>query len=503
MNRNIKIMFLILLIIIGKITGLSKELLLSYNYGASEITDSFFIANSIASLLYASLYMAVPAIIIPYYTKLSDKLNNSNCTTELYSMFQSFVLLSIILSVAAFIFSDVLINFSFPKISARTARDSSLFLKVVSLTFSFSTIVAFFNAIQVVNGNKLLSFVVPVVNNITFIVSILIFSCADDFIYVLFAGLFAWVLQSVLNAYYAKGIVLFSLTCSFPLLTKKSILVVFIPLLSSYYIEQANSYISIFFASGLGNGAVSHINYANKINLIVISIFIVFLNAYIFPKLASLGYNKEDNGVENFSSIIFCWIVILSFPIVRILYLHSNPIISLLFERGGFTSVDTKSVASVLSVLSLSLPLLLIRDLLNRVILSFQNSILAVFSLIISVGFNAIFSFYLSRFYGLNGVAIGVVVSTLINIILLVAFLNIYFDVKFLGRNFYIVIKCSFSIILSIIFSKILLNFLDAFWIFESLFFLTCYLLILITLGENDIRIILQLSPFIAKKLNR
>ena len=118
----------------------------------------------------------------------------------------------------------------------------------------------------------------PVVNNLTFIVSLLIFTRASEFINILWAGLFGWLFLCVVNAYYSAGLISFKFTASLPLYTKKSLLVIFLPALIAFYIEQINGYISIFFASGLGEGAVSVISYANKINLIVVSVFMVFLS---------------------------------------------------------------------------------------------------------------------------------------------------------------------------------------------------------------------------------
>lgn len=491
MTKNTNVIFFIIIVILGKITGFGKDLLLSYHHGAAELTDAFFIANSLASLFYASLYLSVPAITIPYYTRVIDKLNDTHYQTELYSVCQSFVVLSVILSVSVFIYAESLVQLSFSEISYDTEKTAIRFLKIISLTFCFSTIVALFNALQVVNGSKFLSFIVPVVNNLTFIVSLLIFTRASEFINILWAGLFGWLFLCVVNAYYSSGLISFKFIASFPLFTKKSLLVVFLPALIAFYIEQINGYISIFFASGLGEGAVSVISYANKINLIVVSVFMVFLNVYIFPKLASSRFEKQGEGVEVFSSVIFKWILILSVPLAFILYIYAKPIISLLFERGEFNKSDALSVASVLSILSLSLPLLLIRDLLNRIVFSFENTAITMLSLMISVAIHGVFSFYLSREYGLNGVAIAFVLSAFVNVVLLFIFLRIHFDIRLLSRNLKDVIICFLSLFLSAVLSFIFFGWVDIGWVLESIFLCISYLMFLYFLGSEEIRIIL------------
>ena len=500
MSKNKTAILFLIIILLGKITGFGKDLLLSYYHGAAELTDAFFIANSLASLFYASLYLTVPAIIIPYYSRLIDKVNGTNYHAELYSVCQSFVSLSVILSVFVFIYAEFLVQFAFSELSYNTEKTAAGFLKIISLTFAFSTIVALFNALQVVNGSKFLSFVVPVVNNLAFIVSLLIFTSANEFVNILWTGLFAWVLLSAVNVYHSKRLISFRLTAAFPLLTKKSMFVVFVPALIAFYIEQVNSYISIFFASGLGEGSVSVISYANKINLIVVSVFIVFLNTYIFPRLASARFDKKGGGIEEFSSVVFKWIVIFSTPLVSILYIYANPIISLLFERGEFTNTDTRSVASVLSILSLSLPLLLLRDLLNRIVFSFENTTITLISLVISVALHGVSSLYLSMEYGLNGVAIAFVVSALANVILLFIFLRVFFDMKILSQSLKTLTICFISFLLSTLFSIFVFSWLELGWVLGSLSLCISYLIFLYFLGLEEMRIILLKLTVIFKR---
>ena len=499
MTKNHTLFFFAMLVICGKVAGFGKDLLLSYYHGASQLTDSFFIANSLASLFYASLYLSVPTIIIPYYSRIIVELNNLDYKTELYSLCQSFVIISAILTIIVFNSADFLVQLSFPELSYNTKKAATGFLKIISLTFCFSTVVALCNSIQVVNGTKFLSFVVPVVNNFAFIVSLLIFTNTNEFKNILWAGFISWLSLSIVNVLHSKELVSFKLTTSFPLLTKKSILITFLPALIGFYIEQVNNYISIFFASNLGEGGVSIISYANKINLILVSIFMIFLNVYIFPKLASSRFQTEVSGIASLSTMIFKWILIISIPLTFILFIYSNPIVSVLFERGQFTYANTLSVASVLSIFSLSLPALLLRDLLNRIVFSFENTTITMFSLLISVTLHGVLSFHFSREYGLNGIAIAAVLSSVVNIILLLIFLRVYFGIQLISTTFKDIFICFFALSLACTLSSIIFRIVDLGWFLDSVFISISYLIALHFLGLKEITSILAKLSLIVK----
>lgn len=473
------------LIVLGKMTGFGKDLLLSFYHGASRVTDAYFIANSVASLSYAAMYMAIPVVVVPYFSRLMNSTEKENRNVRVLPILQFFCLISFVLSIIVFMNAENGVNFLFPDLDAETDNYAHDFIKIISLTFVFSTVVAVLNAVQVLDGKRMASLFVPLVNNCAFIVSILIFPSDEFFKYVIWAGFFSWGALVVVNLHFTRKIVSFIYVSSSPLFKDKKLMVLFLSALMVFYVEQLNSYISVLFASGLGSSAVSYLSYANKLNLLMVSVFIVFLNVYAFPKLSVKRFERQEE-MNGFLVKIIKLIAISCFPMVLILYSSAEPVIAIVFERGSFTQSDVIVVASVFQMLILSLPLLLIRDLLNRVIFAYESSSLSLIALLVSVALHVILVKYYMIVYGLPGIAIGVAVSAFINSFILAAFLKLFFNVSLVVDSLKTIVICLASLIISYLLSFVFSSYVGLEWWGESLLMLVGYFYCLYLIREEQ-----------------
>ena len=349
-----------LIVLIGKVSGMGKDLILSYTFGVGRITDAFFMANTLAALFYSAVFLAIPSMLVPIYTKHLNLIDDT-ADAEFRKLIRSFLTISFLLSMFIYFSSHALITLFFPDLSFDIALLTSNYLRIISITFVVSTAIAVLNTIQVVHGERLLSYLVPLINNLFFIAGLLYFS-SDSFEGVLWVSVFGWFVLLVINVVARRvdqeSRVEFGF--SVKLLTSRKYLTIFIPLLLLFTSEQAISYITIFLSSLIGEGMVSVVNYATKINLILVSLFLVLLNTYIFPKL-SLMQVQGAEGFERFASQVASNIVVISTMFSIGMFAFSELIIELLFERGAFTSGDTLLVSAALKVICLSLPFFILR----------------------------------------------------------------------------------------------------------------------------------------------
>jgi len=487
LKKHQVVVSLFFLMVFGKVTGFGKDILLSYYHGATSVTDAYFIASSIASLSYAALYMAIPVVTVPYVARLISENSTIDGRINITPISQSFVIISVALSILVFLESERIVNLLFPGLTTETSHYAYDFVRVISLTFILSTVVAIYNAVQVVKKKRVSSLIVPIVNNGAFIIAIIIFRAADEFIYVLLAGVFAWLLLLVLNYIFTKNDVSYDCSMELPLFNNRKLLLVFLPAFFVFYVEQFNSYVSVFFASGLESGAVSFLSYANKVSLLLVSLFIVFLNVYAFPKLAD-KYLRAEEEMNVFLTEIIRLIAIFCFPIVFVLFGFSEQIITMLFGRGQLSTFDVAVVATVFQVLVISLPLLLLRDLLNRAIFAHDNASLSFIALVVSVVIHIVVVKYYMISFGLYGVAAGVVVSAFINCILLIAFLRLFFNIKLIKNSLKTIFIClSLLVVLKFLLSWCF-TYLGLYWWVESLIVVVSYFCCLYMLKEEQFR---------------
>lgn len=431
-----------LVVLIGKVSGMGKDLVLSYTYGVGEVTDAFFMANTLAALFYSAIFLAIPSMLIPIYTKHLE-MKGGSVDVDFIQLIKSFITISFLLSMFIYFSSHALVTFFFPDLNFDIALLTSSYLRIISITFIISTAITILNTMQVVHGKRLLSYLVPLINNLFFIAGLLYFS-SNNFESVLLFSVFGWFVLLVINVVVRRvnQESRVELGFSIKLLTSRKYLSIFIPLLLLFTSEQAISYITIYLSSLIGDGMVSVINYATKINLILVSLFLVLLNTYIFPKL-SLMKGQGDKVFEKFASQGAGNIVAISSMFSIGMFAFSEPIVELLFERGAFTSTDTLLVASALEVISLSLPFFLLRDFFNRILFSLSSSMYSLISLLVTLLSHSLIGYYFMLSFGVEGVVVSLVVSSMINVVALYLFLYWKYDMNvFTGLYNILILLC-------------------------------------------------------------
>jgi len=416
-QENVKLNWFLLLalVFVGKVTGLGRELSLSFVYGASSITDSFYLASSLSSLLFAAVLFSIPSIVVPLYSRMKEKPSGK----ILLGVLLSFLLVSFFISSMACFFSSEFLGY-FSQSSNEINSDAAIFLKVMSFTFMFSASVAFLNALQVVEGMRLPSYIVPVVNNLVFIAAVFVFSKEGGVLYVVWSGVLAWFLLLFFNVTYMKTNNMFLYSWNKRAVAPgKSLLFVFIPLVLSFYAEQANVYVMTYFASGLHEGGVSYVNYANKLNMMAVTVFVIILTTHIFPRLSSLAELKKIDSISNLTTRFLRVLLLLGAPTVVLMSCFSKEIVELLFFRGEFSKDSVVEVSDILNVLILTVPVLLFKDYLMRVFFAFNNSAYPLIALLISMLVHAGCAYLFLPLWGGGGIGAAYLTSCIVYVLLL------------------------------------------------------------------------------------
>jgi len=404
-----------LLIILGKISGFLKDVLVTFYHGVSVVTDAYFLSSSISSILHAAIYSAIPMLVVPLYSRILMSESSLRVNRELSAAISFFFFISI--SIAIFVFGAArsLVDLFSGQIDEHVKELAINYLSIMAVTFSFSTLVSFFNSIQTVNKIVIPSYAVPVVNNSVFCIGLYFFSLAGDFDKVLMLGVLAWIVLLFINYLISRKSFSFRPGYMFAFFSDRSFALLFLPAVVAFYIEQINGFLGIYFASELGVGAISVFAYSNKLNMIFLSVFLVFLTASLFPRIAAVSARGDQDELRRYLAGCIRIIVIFSIPGVVYMSFYSMEIVGLLFQRGNFMNDDVIKVASVFSVALLALPFCLVRDIMNRVFFSYGNTLTPVLLSLAALFINFSLSYTLYQGYGLIGLAVSAVVSTTFN----------------------------------------------------------------------------------------
>ena len=104
---------------------------------------------------------------------------------------------------------------------------------------------------------------------------------------------------------------------------------------------QVNIFVNTILATSEGTGAVSWLNYAFRLMYLPLGIFGVSLATAAVPAISRHAARNDGDGVRHEVANSLAMMLLLNVPATFGLLVLARPIVSMLFERGAFTSHDT------------------------------------------------------------------------------------------------------------------------------------------------------------------
>lgn len=181
----------------------------------------------------------------------------------------------------------------------------------------------------------------------------------------------------------------------------------FIPSVVGNSTAQIASFIDTSLASFLAAGSVSYLFYANRIFQLPFAIIALAITTALFPKIAKAINNGNDElAFKNLHTSFWLLSALLGISVLGGVLL-AEPIIWLLFERGAFDLEDTLNTASVLQMYMVGLIPFGLAKLFSMYLYAQHKHLKAAKIAVISLVINLIFSIILMQSMGAAGLALA------------------------------------------------------------------------------------------------
>lgn len=344
-------------ILLSRIFGLLREILLAHVIGTSLFSDALRAALRIPNFLQNLLGEGVlSASFIPVYLSLDNKEERSNLATTL---FYALLLITGITSFFGIIFPELFIDLFAPGFEGATRDLTISLLRILFPSAAILVLSAW--CLGILNSHKIffLSYSSPLAWNLSIILSLTYCLYAEvsvgEAIYIIACG---FLLGSLL-----QFLIQVPKTLSFISLSKPNfrcnnffkVVKNFIPVVLGRGAVQISSYVDTIIASFLPIGSLSVLMYAQTLYLLPISVFAMSISAVDLPSQSekSFSSNKKDFYkalVESRDRALF-FLVPSSFFIV----LFGYDFIALVFQSNKFSSLDSLKVWLTLCAFTLGL----------------------------------------------------------------------------------------------------------------------------------------------------
>jgi putative peptidoglycan lipid II flippase len=349
------------LTLVTRVLGYVRDLVIAAVMGAGALSDAFFVAFRLPNFL--RRIFAEGAFSVSFVPMFSGKLSTSGEESALTFAreAQALLLLAVcVVTVLAEIFMPQLIMVFAPGFSDDPEK-FNLTVLLTRITFPyliFISIVALYGGVL----NSLSRFAafagVPILLNLTLVVFILLL---PDYVggpaHALSYGVFAAGVFQLIFMVIACRKAGMRVKLQMPRITPdvKKLMVIMVPAVIGASVAQINLLVDTLIAS-LIPSTVSYLYYADRVGQLPLGVIGVAVGSALLPIISRQLQSGDREAAKDSMNraleitLLFCLPSAMAFIII------SEPIITLLFQRGEFSAEDSLKTAQMLAMLAIGLP---------------------------------------------------------------------------------------------------------------------------------------------------
>jgi putative peptidoglycan lipid II flippase len=409
---------------IGKLISLARESVISSTYGASMVTDAYFMAYNIPTVIFTAVAASVSTVFLPLYTNSLTREGEEAASGFASNVMTVYIVLAVVMSLAVAVCSRQIVAVMAPTFSPEASALTTRLTMVLCTSFAFSITASVLMSME--NARK--SFVgpqlAPIFNNLFVMGAVLLLARSYGIYVVAWSAVIGWVLQIPIQAALLRGKFKYHLRFDLGDKSLAAMAVVIGPVLLGTTLSQVNIVVDNMIASRLDVGSISGLNYANRLLNVMSGVLVLATTTVVFSAFAEMAARSEIDRLKRAVRKCVMFMIILLFPVAVICTLYSTDIVSIVFERGAFGRSSTRLTAGIFALYVLGMIPYAIRDVLVRVFYSLQDSRSPLVNGAFVVALNVALSLILVRYLKAAGLALAGSLSGVVACVLLAALLR-------------------------------------------------------------------------------
>jgi len=408
MNKTAKAISLVtVLILISKPFAFIREMIIAAYYGATSHTDAYNMAIIIIGLSTAFVTAGITTVIIPIYNH--KRIGESKEVADLFANNILWItsLFCLILSIIGIIFAPVLVYIFAPNFNQETAE---LTIRIVRIMFIFTVamnITCYMTSMaQIYN-----KFAIIVITGYPFTVLAVFFT-------VFFAeriGIYAMVIAYVLHLTLQSVLLIVSLRNVFRLKPHinfingdfKEVIKLSLPLYLSIAVGEINAIINKTLASGLPEGSISAMTYADRLNGLPIGVISASVLTVVYPLLSKYAAEKDLPSLKALTLKAVTLLTMTLLPIIAVSVYYARDITKIVFERGAFTAENTELTAYIFIFTAFTMIFISGASVFSNAFYGMKDTKTPQITAIIMVSFNITLSLILVQYMQAAGLALA------------------------------------------------------------------------------------------------
>ena len=367
-------LMVMILTIISKILGFGREIVQSYFYGASALTDSYLISQTIPTQIFGLISAGFATTFVPMYSQILKEEGQSGANRYTNNLSNALLLLAGITVVISLIFTQPIVKLFAKGFSGETLELAILFTRVSVFGVFFASITGVYANYLRIHNN----FIIPAIVGFPFniiIISSLFISARTNVYVLIYGSVLATASQLLLYLpfVYKKGF-RYSPRLQFRDENLKQAIHLGLPVMFSRSVDRINILVDRTLASSLAVGGISALNYADRVNSFVQSLFVDSIATVLYPTISKLAAEDNMKALKRTIGEAMATINLVVVPATIGAMVFSKEIVALLFGRGAFTPEAISMTGAAFLFYSVGMIPLGLRAITSRVFYALQDT---------------------------------------------------------------------------------------------------------------------------------
>ena len=409
-------LLLMVITVLSKILGFARELVLSYFYGASGITDAYLISITIPSVIFGFIGAGIATSYIPMYSKIEKIEGSKKANQYTNNLINILLILCTILFVVGTVFTVPLVKVFATGFGGETLDLAVKFTRISLSGIYFTGLIHVFNGFLQIKDNYIIPALIGIPMNF-FTILFIILSVKGNPVLLAVGTVVAAASQLllVLPFGYKKG---YKYKPVFNVKDKhiKQMLYMALPVIIGVSVNQINILVDRTLASGIAQGGITALNYAHKINSFVQGIFVISITTVLYPMISKMAAEGNMDGLKKSISEAISSVNLLVIPTTIGAMIFAEPIVMLLFGRGKFDEKALAMTSVALFFYAVGMIGFGLREVVARAFYSMQDTKTPALNAAMAVVLNIILNIVLSRFMGIGGLALATSISAVFGV---------------------------------------------------------------------------------------
>ncbi len=185
-----------------------------------------------------------------------------------------------------------------------------------------------------------------------------------------------------------------------------------LPALMSMAVTEMSHTVDQAISSTLGKGSISALDYGYRLIAFITGVIGVPIVTIMFSKMSERESAKDRDGIKAIAMQSVEVLLMVLLPVVVLCCVLSDDIIRLVYTRGAFNEESMYLTSGVFFCYLLGVVSFCVSDLLNRAFHSMQKTKLTMWVSLFVMISNAGISILIAHYIGVNGLALGTVISS-------------------------------------------------------------------------------------------